>query len=78
MNALCLREVNGPVGRSFEEQQTDEGIAEKGADGGNSTVQDSIAIAHERSPERPPTTISALRSSRRLVDGIGAARSRVR
>jgi hypothetical protein len=78
MNALCLREVNSPVGRSFEEQQTDEGIAKKGGYSGYGTVQDGIAIAHERSPERPPTTISALRSSRRLVDGIDAARGRVR
>ena len=50
MNALCLREVNSPVGRSFQEKKAYEGIAEKGGDGGYSTVQDSIAIAHERSP----------------------------
>jgi len=78
MNALCLREVNSPVGRSFQEKKAYEGIAKKGGDGGNSTVRDGIAIAHERSPERPPTTISALRSSRRLVDGIDAAQGRVR
>jgi hypothetical protein len=42
-------------------------------------IERGIVIAHERSPWKPPpTTISAWRSSRRLVDVVDAALCRVR
>jgi hypothetical protein len=80
MRALYLRQVNLLAGHIGEEQ-SDECIAEDGGDFGNGAVEGGVAVAHERSPWKTThddPTISAWRSTRRLVDVIDAALCRVR
>jgi len=71
LRALCLREVNLWEGR-IQEKQAHKRLAENGGDFWNGLNARGVAIAHERRPFGPPTTISAVRSNGRLADRAGA------
>jgi hypothetical protein len=66
MRAGILCTVNFLL-ESFGEAQSDVGRRENSGDLTDGVGAISIAFVHERSPWRPPTTMSALRSTRRLV-----------
>jgi hypothetical protein len=89
LRAPRLGEVNRQDG-GIGKEQAHEGIAEDGGDLANGLIERGDMIAHDQSPcprspkascavqKGPPTTISAWRSKRHLVDGIDAAYCRVR
>src|SRR5665811_340438 len=66
MRAGILGTVNFLLGR-FGEAQAHIGGCKNGGNLADGLGAIRIAVVHERSPWRPPTTMSALRSKRRLV-----------